>query len=66
MSGTSRSNGSGINSSMIVEISEVNKSRACSELFGTLPKKQGGTVRRTFLYKGRRFLVTLKDITDGK
>ena len=65
MSGTKESNNE-INDKHITEIVERNKSRACFELFGVLPKKQAGMVKRTFLYKGRTFLVTLKDVTDGK
>lgn len=65
MSGTSNSIND-INSKMITEIVEKNKSNACFELFNILPKKQTGTVKRTFLYKGRKFLVTLQDITNVK
>ncbi len=62
MSGTIDSNSS---NKIITEIVEKNKEKACFELFGILPKKQTGTVKRTFLYKNRKFLVTLQDITDG-
>ena len=61
MSGTIDSN----SSEMITEIVEKNKEKACFELFGMFPKKQTGTVKRTFLYKNRKFLITLQDITDG-
>lgn len=52
------------NHRLIIEISEKNKGSACFELFGVLPEKQAGKVKRTFLYKGRKFLVALTDITD--
>ncbi len=63
MSGTTDNNG--INHKLLTEIVERNKGRACFELFGILPEKQAGSVERTFLYKGRKFLVILRDITHG-
>lgn len=53
-----------VNSKMITEIVEKNKQEACFELFDRPLRRQVGTIQRTFLYKGRRFLVTLKDVTD--
>jgi hypothetical protein len=50
---------------LLTEIVERNKGRACFELFGVLPDKFVGTVKRTFLYKSRKFLVVLKDMTNG-
>ena len=65
MSGT-RETANEINDKLIVEIVERNKGRACFELFGIIPNGCTGTIKRTFLYKGKKYLVTLRDITDDK
>ncbi len=48
---------------LLTEIVERNKGRACFELFGRLPEKGAGSVKRTFLYKDRKYLVVLTDTT---
>lgn len=65
MSGGIDDNSNG-NRKLLNEIVERNKGRACFELFGFLPEKQVGIVSRTFSYKGRKFLVILRDATNGK
>ena len=65
MSGTIDSHNEA-NRKLLTEIVERNKGRAIFELFGFLPEKQVGIVSRTFLYKGKKFLVILRDAKDGE